>query len=118
MMNFLPLIAVPLTPLLVMLVLGMAAGAQNTPNAAAPVTVQPFNVALTAQDGQNINQLCVFAMDNKALDIQTRTAVGQFCIDLLNRVGKAQQAGTQGAQSAPATTNVPNTAPAPQEERK
>jgi len=89
--------------------------AQNAPNSAAPVTVQPFNVALTAQDGQNINQLCVFAMDNKALDIQTRTAVGQFCIDLLNRVGKAQQAGAQGA---PATTNVPNTAPAPQEERK
>jgi len=103
---------------LAMLVLSMAVGAQNAPNSAAPITSQPFNVALTAQDGQNINQLCVFAMDNKALDIQTRTAVGQFCIELLNRVGKAQQASAPSAPSAPATTNVPNTSTPQVEEKK
>ena len=69
---------------------------------AAPLPPVPtFSIALTTQDGSNINQICTFAMDNTALTLATKTAVGQFCLGLLDRVGKAQEAAKQEAAKAP-----------------
>ena len=70
---------------------------------AAPITAQPaptFAVNLTAQDSANINQICTYAMDNASLGLPTRTAVGQFCLGLLNTLGEAQKKSSEGTSSA------------------
>lgn len=77
-----------------------SAGAQTpAPAPAAPVAPAPqFDVKLSAQDGSNINQICTFAMDAPR-DLATKTAVGQFCLELLNRIAQAQKASA--ASEAP-----------------
>lgn len=92
---------------LVGLALGLliyAAGAQN----ATPLQAQTFPVPFMPTDGPNIAQLCKFTMDNATLDVRTRTAVGQYCLDLTVRIEKAvgeareEQAKRVKEQQAPA----------------
>src|SRR5580658_1520098 len=87
----------------VVLAMAYSAQADGAPPPATPVAAQPaptFPVALSAQDGSNIGQVCKFSMDSTTLDLPTKTAVGQFCLDLLNRIGAAQKAGAEHAAAA------------------
>lgn len=73
-----------------LLLLPSLALAQQPPVATAPLPT--FNVAMTGQDASNLNQVCNFAMGDAALNLQTKTGVGQFCLDLLNRMQQASSA--------------------------
>jgi hypothetical protein len=75
---------------------------------AAPIVTAPsFPVPLTAQDSANLNQVCTYAMDNGTINLQTKTAIGQFCLDVLNRIGQAQAASKSQAPSAPPPSEAP-----------
>lgn len=78
----------------------------------APVSPPTFNVPVTQQDGQNITQICSIAMSIGTL--QTRTTIGQVCLEFLARVNAAQQRASQAskaASSASANNATPSKAP-------
>lgn len=97
------------------LALALASTLARAQAPAAPIAAQPvpqFDVKLSTQDAGSLNQICVLAMDAPR-DLGTKTAVGQFCLDLLNRIAQAQKTSAQGAaQGVPAPALAP--APAPQ----
>ena len=65
---------------------------------AAPVPAESFPVAMTSQDVTNINAVCNYAVDSSALNLGTKTGVGQYCLALLDRIGKAQAAAQEIAK--------------------
>ena len=86
--------------------LATCARAEGT-GAATPVAPPGVSVSLTQQDGANINQICTLAIDG-AKDLGTKTAVGQFCLGLLGKIGEAQRDAAKAVASP-----VPSIPPAP-----
>lgn len=87
--------------LMIAIALPVARARGEEKTAAAPVAAQPapqFDVKLTAQDGANLNQICTFAMDSPQ-SLATKTAIGQICLDLLNRIGQAQHTAQEATKA-------------------
>lgn len=71
---------------------GMAMGfsaalAQPTPPASQVAPTFPMQVS--SQDQQNVRQICQLAMKDVTLTLEQSTALGQYCLGLINRIGVA-----------------------------
>jgi hypothetical protein len=98
-----------------LLLLAHVAFAQNGPpptvaQSAAPV-VPTVQLALTAQDEDNLRQVCVLAQSDPKMALEMRFGVSNWCLDLLKRMGLALSR-LSAAPPAAAVPSVPPTAPA------
>ena len=59
------------------------------PAAALAQTPATFPVIVSDQDVTNLRQICDFARSSSTVNLETASAVAQYCVGLLNRIAAA-----------------------------
>lgn len=74
------------------------------PTAALAQAPATFPLTVSDQDVTNIRQICDFARSSSTVNLETASAVAQYCVGLLNRIAAADAEAKKAKEAKPGET--------------
>ena len=74
------------------------------PAAALAQAQSTFPVVVSDQDVTNLRQVCDFARSSNTVNLETASAVAQYCVGLINRIAAADAEAKKAKEGKPAET--------------